>query len=441
MDSTESQVDEISNFKTKVLSYYKFNLSIAHININSIWSKIDEIKLLLNEGLFDILAISETKLDSTYNTTLLQHPYYRILRRDRKKGGGGLLVYIRNSVSAYRRHKLEPTDMESICIDVKGHNNSRFIVLACYRSPSKNKPADFLPSLYTAAETLYNTRNELLIIGDLNFNMLDDGNSEPDPHLTDFCDRFCMTNTITEPTRVTNTSASLIDVLITSNPERFVLSGTMKLGISDHDLIYTIRKQKIPRPQPKLIEYRSMKGFDAERYQADLGKIPWDSAYVYDDIDDICEHWYQLFINVVDQHLPFKKKYIRGDQLPWITPEISSAITRRNILFRKFKRIRSEVNWENFKKQRNFVATLKRKSMKSYCIQASAECTHPGEFWKKFKPLLPSKCVQHQAIQLLEEGRLVTNNMEVANIFNNYFTDGVAAHIPILHENAFTSPC
>ena len=264
LDSTDSQVDEISNFKTKVLSYYKYNLSIAHININSIWNKIDEVKLLLNEGLVDILAISETKLDSTYNNYLLQHPHYRMLRRDRKKGGGGLLVYIRN------RLKLEPADMESICIDVKGHNNSRFIVLACYRSPSKNKPADFLPSLYTAAETLYNARNELLIIGDLNFNMLADGNSEPDPHLTE----FCMTNTITELTRVTNTSASLIDVLITSNPERFVLSGTLKLGISDHDLIYTIRKQKIPRPQPKLIEYRSMKDFDEEGYQADLSKIP-----------------------------------------------------------------------------------------------------------------------------------------------------------------------
>lgn len=137
--------------------------------------------------------------------------------------------------------------------------------------------------------------------------------------------------------------------------------------------------------------------------------------------------------------MPYKKKYIRGDQLPWITPEISSAITRRNILFRKFKRVRSEVNWEQFKKQRNIVTTLKRKSMKSFCIQASAECTHPGEFWKKFKPLLPSKCVQHQAIQLLEEGRFATNNMEVANIFNSYFTDGVAAHIPILHENAFAS--
>ena len=57
------------------------------------------------------------------------------------------------------------------------------------------------------------------------------------------------------------------------------------------------------------------------------------------------------------------------------------------------------------KKQRNFVTTLKRKSIKSYFIQASAECAHPGEFWKKFKPLLPSKCAHQQNNQLLEEGR------------------------------------
>lgn len=164
-------------------------------NINSIWNKIDDIKLLLNEGLFHILAISETKLDSTDNSFHLQHPHYRMLRQDQKKEGGGLLVYIRNSVSAYRRSKLKPTDMKSTCIDVKGYNHSRFVVLACYRSPTKNiKPIDFLPSLYSAAETLYNIRNELLTIGDLNFNMLAARNSEPDPHFAEFCDRFYMTN-------------------------------------------------------------------------------------------------------------------------------------------------------------------------------------------------------------------------------------------------------
>ena len=46
-------------------------------------------------------------------------------------------MYIRNSVSAYRRSKLAPKDIESISIDVKGHNNTRFIILAYYRSPTK----------------------------------------------------------------------------------------------------------------------------------------------------------------------------------------------------------------------------------------------------------------------------------------------------------------
>ena len=78
-----------------------------------------------------------------------------------------------------------------------------------------------------------------------------------------------------------------------------------------------------------------MKGFERDCYLTDLSKIPLDSAYIYDDINDIYEHWHLLFIEVVDQHLPFKRMYIRGDQLPRITPDISSAISRRNILFKK----------------------------------------------------------------------------------------------------------
>ena len=110
----------------------------------------------------------------------------------------------------------------------------------------------------------------------------------------------------------------------------------------------------------KLFEYRSMKGFEKDCYLADLSNIPRDSAYIYDYIDDIHDHWHHLFINAVDQHLPIKKKYIEGDQLPWITLEIYSAISRRDILFRKFKGNKSNDNWEQFKKQRNLATALKR---------------------------------------------------------------------------------
>ena len=77
--------------------------------------------------------------------------------------------------------------------------------------------------------------------------------------------------------------------------------------------------------------------------------------------------------------------------------------------------------------------------MKSYFIRTSTECAHPGEFWKKFKPLLPSKCAPQQNIQLLEDGRLITDNIEVANVFNKYFTDDVSAHIPNMCKSNFVN--
>ena len=138
-----------------------------------------------------------------------------------------------------------------------------------------------------------------------------------------------------------------------------------------------------------------MKGLEKDCYLADLSNIPWDSAYIYDDIDDIHDHWHHLFINAVDQHLPFIKKYIGGNQLPWITLEIYSAISRRNILFRKFKGNKSDNNWEQFKKQRNLVAALKRlRNLISFRLVLNVPTlVNSG---KKLKPLLPSKGTQQQ---------------------------------------------
>ena len=77
-------------------------------------------------------------------------------------------------------------------------------------------------------------------------------------------------------------------------------SGTLKLGISDHDLVYIIRKQSLPRPKARLIESRSMQRFNDDDFQADLTAIPWDSAFVYDDIDDVWSHWYKLYKDTID---------------------------------------------------------------------------------------------------------------------------------------------
>ena len=97
--SDESDLSPIDWFASNINSYYKRNLKIGHLNVNSIHGKADEVIDLLNTCRFDIFFVAESKIDGSVNSSLFAHSDYRIIRRDRKKGGGGILVYIRRSIT------------------------------------------------------------------------------------------------------------------------------------------------------------------------------------------------------------------------------------------------------------------------------------------------------------------------------------------------------
>ena len=104
-----SQYDELEDndiasldwCQSHISGYYKFNIKIGYLNINSVVNKIDEVKELLNRNMFEISFLVETKIGSTVSSHLVSHPGFRTIRKDRKKGAGGLLAYIRNDLSAY----------------------------------------------------------------------------------------------------------------------------------------------------------------------------------------------------------------------------------------------------------------------------------------------------------------------------------------------------
>ena len=95
----------------------------------------------------------------------------------------------------------------------------------------------------------------------------------------DFCHRFCFVNKITELTRVTDRTKSLLEVILVSHAERYITSGNLQLGLSDHDLVFVVRKNKLPRPKPRFIEYHNMKNFDNSEFLTELRNAPWGTAY------------------------------------------------------------------------------------------------------------------------------------------------------------------
>ena len=78
-------------------------MKILHLNINSIFNKIDSIHDILDFGTFDIICINESKLDNSVPDSHLSHIKYTLHRRDREfsggvgfgRHGGGLLIFIK----------------------------------------------------------------------------------------------------------------------------------------------------------------------------------------------------------------------------------------------------------------------------------------------------------------------------------------------------------
>ena len=63
---------------------------LAHLNMNSVQNKFEELSAIIKTLRAHILFISETKIDASYPNTQFSIPGYSLYRNDRKKGGGGI---------------------------------------------------------------------------------------------------------------------------------------------------------------------------------------------------------------------------------------------------------------------------------------------------------------------------------------------------------------
>ena len=74
---------------------------------------------------------------------------------------------------------------------------------------------------------------------------------------------FDLTQLIKEPTRITDSARTLIDLIMVNNEHRIVKSGVVPVPLSDHYLVFCIIKVGVlNKSKPRLIEYRSYTNFN-----------------------------------------------------------------------------------------------------------------------------------------------------------------------------------
>ena len=71
---------------------------IGNLNVNSIVSKFDELKILVKVKV-DILILTETKLDESFPAAQFNIEGYKSpYRQDRNRNGGGVLINVREDI-------------------------------------------------------------------------------------------------------------------------------------------------------------------------------------------------------------------------------------------------------------------------------------------------------------------------------------------------------
>ena len=117
------------------------NTIIDHLNIISFRNKFVFVEDIIK--LFDVFLVSESKLDHTFPSNQFRINGYKVLRLDRNRFGGGLILYINENIPCkLLQEHIHPPSFEVIAIEFY-QNNQNWLLLGLYK-PLNQKTSDFI---------------------------------------------------------------------------------------------------------------------------------------------------------------------------------------------------------------------------------------------------------------------------------------------------------
>ena len=96
-----------------------------------------ELKHLLANTGFHVLALNETKVDNDVPDQTIDINGYRIERKDSTSRRGVIATYLRDYLSHTVRRDIVDYKLEIICVEIKLFKCRLFILVAWYRPPSE----------------------------------------------------------------------------------------------------------------------------------------------------------------------------------------------------------------------------------------------------------------------------------------------------------------
>jgi len=272
-----------------------------------------------------------------------------------------------------------------------------------------------LRNLSKLLEKNSNIYEKYLCLGDFNAEI-------QEAALKNFCDLYHLKSLAKEPTCFKNPdNPSCIDLFLTNCWRSFQDTQTVETCISDfHKMCITVLKVQYHKDKHNTVYYRNYKGFDNLIFKDEL--IRELSKHDINNIQfDVFE---STMLNILNKHAPLKQKHLRANNGNFVTKELRKAIMKRSRLKQKFMKTKSDISKIAYKKQRNICVALVKKSKRTYFANLDTKSIQDNKkFWKNVSPLFSNKIRSKPKITLIENEKIITNENEIAETFNEYFSN------------------
>ncbi|XP_076298320.1 uncharacterized protein LOC143217666 [Lasioglossum baleicum] len=346
-----------------------------------------------------IVALSETRLIAEIEDSEISVPGYSVVRCDAEtRNTGGVALYVRDDIKyeIVVSKKLERV-VWCAAIEVKG-KLFKGVLMVIYHSPSASH-GEFIGFLEERVEEV-TIKEECILLGDFNIDCMTD--SYYTNKLLTTMQSLGMKQYIDKPTRVTNISKTIID-LVFANKEINV-EVIYEPKITDHAWINVVVNTN------KIVDkYKEFSGRDYNSYNAvEFVKLVESNLETGQELD-INIRARKLINSIVDAlDISAPKKIFRIPKIwegkKWYSKEIEELATKRD---------------EAYKKARG----------------------NPTTMWKTLKEIIKGEPIGAKDVENIDF-EILDNNMEcgLADKFNLYYIQSIQDVIKSIDRNYTTSP-
>lgn len=405
------------------------DLTFFYTNANSIYTKLDELRIRVSNSQPTFILITETwmKDDTQDLIGIAGYAHFTHYRQNMK--GGGVVIYVKEDIcgctvvaSVNEDFKCDTIpSINMLWLDVHIHRQ-KFLVGCVYR-PGSISPEENLEFIDTIKK-VSNNRDNVIVFGDFNYPEINWKTltlTTQERKAMDFLDAYSeinMRQLVTFPTRIRNDQKSLLDLILISDKKFFTaVVPKTPIGKSDHIVILTTAQINITPGETFKIHKRNFWKADYEEINNYLSHKDFSTVRVNSNHHSLYDTFLNNINETIKQFIPSKNK-TKNPLKPWINKQLFKQIERKRHLWDKYRVTNEDTDYKNYRVQNNLLKHMLTDARKAY--ENSLLATADKNFYAYIKRGLSST---HTNFNLKDPSshEVLTDAKEIAKAFATQF--------------------